>query len=203
VPRRYILFIALTLSVVLLDQWTKYLAVEHLTSHFDATQGVAARLSALYSDPPPRTGYFHFPARGNAEVLRNLLRFRYAENPGAAFGLFRNLPPNLRTPLFHIVSIGAVLLIFSFLRKLGGRREERWAALGLPLVLGGALGNYIDRLARSFVIDFIEAHWFDKAYWPAFNVADSAICVGVALLLVDSVVRRESKQAPSAQTTAS
>jgi signal peptidase II len=189
----------LTLSVVLLDQWTKYLAVEHLTSHFDASQGVAARMSALYSEPPPKTGYFHFPSRGNAEVVKNLLRFRYAENPGAAFGLFRNLPQALRTPLFHLVSIGAVVMIFSFLRKLRGMPEERWAALGLPLVMGGALGNYIDRLARSFVIDFIEAHWFDKAYWPAFNVADSAICVGVALLLLDSVLRREGRQAPAAE----
>jgi signal peptidase II len=196
VPRRYILFIALTLSVVLLDQWTKYLAVEHLTSHFDASQGVTARLSSLYADSPaPKTGYFHFPARGNAEVVKNLLRFRYAENPGAAFGLFRNLPPNFRTPLFHLVSIGAVVMIFSFLRKLRGMPEERLAALGLPLVMGGALGNYIDRLSRSFVIDFIEAHWFDKAYWPAFNVADSAICVGVALLMLDSVLRREGKTA--------
>jgi signal peptidase II len=60
-------------------------------------------------------------------------------------------------------------------------------------VLGGALGNYLDRLARGFVIDFIEAHWHERATWPSFNVADSCIVVGVGLLLLDGLLRRESK----------
>jgi signal peptidase II len=62
-------------------------------------------------------------------------------------------------------------------------------------VLGGALGNYVDRIARGFVIDFLEAHWFDKAAWPSFNIADAAICVGVGMLVVDAFVRREEKVA--------
>ena len=74
----------------------------------------------------------------------------------------------------------------------------------LPLVLGGAIGNYIDRIARAFVIDFLEAHWYDKAAWPSFNVADAAIVVGVGLLMVDAFVRKETptetpKQDKSAQ----
>ncbi|MGA9522351.1 MAG: signal peptidase II [Myxococcaceae bacterium] len=197
--RRYVLFLVVTLAVVFLDHWTKYLAVEHLTSFFDAHEGVSAELGALYGDPPPQAGVFHYPPRGKVEVIDGLLRFRYAENPGAAWGLFRTLPPNVRGPLFHVVTIGAVILIFGFFRTLTGKPEEKWAVWGLPLILGGALGNYIDRIARAFVIDFIEAHWFDKAYWPAFNIADAAICIGVGCMVVDSFVR---KPAPAVETGA-
>jgi signal peptidase II len=117
---------------------------------------------------------------------------RYQENPGAAWGLFRNLPEDVRAPLFHVVSIGAIILILHYFRKLTGTdRAERWALWGLPLVLGGAIGNYFDRLARGFVIDFIEAHWFTKATWPSFNVADTAICIGVGMLVLDALIRRE------------
>lgn len=196
-PRRFVFFLVLSLSLVVLDQWTKYLAVEHLTSHFDATEGFAADFGALYADPPPITGGYHFAPRGKVEVIDGLLRFRYAENQGAAWGLFRTLPPNVRGPLFHLVSIGAILLITWYFRSLSGKPEEKWALLGLPLVLGGAIGNYIDRIARSFVIDFIEAHWFDKAYWPSFNVADMAIVAGVAALIIDAIVRKEHKPARS------
>ncbi len=116
-------------------------------------------------------------------VSESYLRFRYAENPGAAWGLFRNLPPGVRGPLFHVVSIGAVILIGYYFSKLSGSNPaEKWALYGLPLVLGGALG-------------FIEAHWHDRAAWPSFNIADSAICVGVGLLVIDSIVRREKKKA--------
>jgi signal peptidase II len=197
VPRRYILFVVVTLVVVLLDQWTKYLAVDKLTSHFDSAEGASAELGKLFSDPPAQgPGGYHYTPRGKVDVIDGLLRFRYAENPGAAWGLFRSLPPGPRGVLFHIVSLGAIVLISWYFRKLQGKREERFVTLGLPLVLGGAIGNYIDRIARSFVIDFIEAHWFDKAYWPSFNVADMAICVGVGCLLVDAFVRKEKKKQP-------
>jgi signal peptidase II len=196
VSRRSFFFIALTAAIVLFDQWTKYLAVGHLTAHFDGHDGAAAELRALYSDPPPASSGYHYLPRGEVEIARNVLRLRHAENPGAAWGLFRDLPPGLRGLVFHVVSIGAVVMIIAYFRRLSGRPEERWALVGLPLVLGGAIGNYIDRLARSFVIDFIEAHWFDRAHWPSFNVADVAITVGVICLLIDGLVRRERKDAP-------
>lgn len=195
-PRRYILFLVITLGVVLLDQWTKLLAVDSLTTHFEGREGVAQEVGALYANPPELgPGGFHFAPTGKIEVIPGLLRFRYAENPGAAWGLFRKLPPDVRGPLFHVVSIGAIVLISWYFRKLRGNRDERWALVGLPLVLGGAIGNYVDRVARSFVIDYIEAHWHDQAYWPSFNVADMAICVGVACLMIDAFVRRERKRA--------
>ncbi|RKG79831.1 signal peptidase II [Corallococcus exercitus] len=203
-PRKYAILLALTLGVIVLDQWTKYLVVRDLTTRFDGTTTLSERLGAFYSPAEgPEFRGLHFQPKTHVEVAENFFRLRYAENPGAAWGMFRNLPPNVRGPLFHLVSLGAVLLIVFYFRKLSGTDPaEVWALWGLPLVLGGALGNYIDRVARAFVIDFLEAHWYDKAAWPSFNVADMAICVGVGMLVVDAFVRKE-KPAPSAPAKAS
>ena len=78
---------------------------------------------------------------------------------------------------------------------------SRLLASGLALILGGALGNVIDRVARGHVVDFIHVHWFDSWYFPAFNVADSAITIGAALLILDSLLEarraRPAGQAPA------
>jgi signal peptidase II len=199
VPRKFLLLLAVALGIVLLDQWTKYLAVAEFTTRFAGLSGGGERLAAFFRSEPA-VGYdgYHFRPRGEKDVVDGYLRLHYAENKGAAWGLFRNLPENVRGPLFHVVSLGAVVLITFYYRKLSDSAppEERWARWGLPLVLGGALGNYVDRLTRGFVVDFIQAHWQDRAYWPSFNVADMAISVGVGLLLVDALVRKE-KPAPA------
>ncbi len=191
--RKYVILVAVALVVVVSDQWTKYLTLKHLTTAFDqTTTPISVFLGAA---PDQRFDGYHYESKQAITLNESFFRLRYAENPGAAFGLFRSFPENIRGPLFHLVSIGAVLMITFFFSKLTGmKREERWALWGLPLVLGGAVGNYIDRLARGFVIDFLEAHWFDKAAWPSFNVADMAICVGVGMLVVDSFVRKEPKK---------
>ena len=197
--RKLVTLFAIALAVVAVDQVVKYWMVGELTSRFDGLRTVGARLAALYGTPPPE-GFdgLHFRPKRSITVSPDYLRIRYAENTGAAFGLFRGLPAPIRGPLFHLVSIGAVILITAYYLRLSGRsREERFARLGLPLVLGGALGNYLDRLARGFVIDFVEAHWHDRATWPSFNVADTCIVVGVGLLLLDGLVRRERKTAVS------
>ena len=188
-PRKYVWLVAIALSVIALDQWTKFLTLDKLTTAFD---GVPSR-AAVFLGAAPQPGFdgYHFRPKDQIVLSDDFFRLRYAENPGAAFGLFRTVPDNLRGPLFHLVSIGAVILIGYYFAKLKGAKNERWAKWGLPLVLGGAIGNYVDRLARGFVIDFLEAHWFEKAYWPAFNIADSAIVVGVGLLIIDSFVRKE------------
>jgi signal peptidase II len=197
VPRKYLLLLTVALGVIVLDQWTKYVVVRELTTRFDDRPTLGERLSAMYGEPPA-VGFdgLHYRSKRHIEVSPSFFRLRYAENPGAAWGLFRSMPPDLRVPLFHVVSIGAVVLITWYFSRLSGKDpKERWAYYGLPLVLGGAIGNYIDRLARAFVIDFLEAHWYDKAYFPSFNVADSAICVGVGMLIIDSFVRRETPKA--------
>ncbi|HUM11448.1 MAG TPA: signal peptidase II [Myxococcaceae bacterium] len=194
--RKLVILYVSALALVLIDQWVKYEMVAALTTRFDGLPTVGSRLGALYG-PAPAPGWdgLHFRPRRPIVLSENFLMLRYAENPGAAFGLFRRLPAGARGPLFHLVSIGAVVLITLYYLRLSGAREERWALGGLPLVLGGAIGNWVDRLARGFVIDFIEAHWKNVYTWPSFNVADSAIVVGVLLLLVDGIVRRERKTA--------
>lgn len=198
VPRKYLFFAALVLVVVALDQWTKYLALGELTNAFDRTGSFGERLAVMFSAAPPEPveGYGHFARKRAVVISESFFQFRYDENPAAAFGLGRSLPDGVRGPLFHLVSIGAVILItVSFSRLSGKDKAERWAYVGLPLVLGGAIGNWIDRIARGFVIDFIGAHWYDKAAWPSFNIADSAICVGVGMLMIDAWVRKEKKTA--------
>ena len=196
--RKLVVLYVSALALVLVDQWVKYEMVGRLTTRFDGLPSVSERLGALYG-PAPAPGWdgLHFRPKRPIVFSEDFLMLRYAENPGAAFGLFRRLPPGARGPLFHLVSIGAVVLITLYYLRLNGTREERWALIGLPLVLGGALGNWVDRLARGFVIDFIEAHWRSVYTWPSFNVADSAIVVGVILLLVDGMVRRDRKAAPA------
>ena len=186
-------------GVVLADQLVKYEVVEALTTRLDGLPTLSARLHAMYStgptdaDPAPDSFWgLHFHSKRFITVLPRFFRIRYAENPGAAWGLFRTVPEHLRIPLFHVVSLGAVVLISMYYGKLTGVPQERWARWGLPFVLGGALGNYVDRLARGFVVDFLEAHWMDKAAWPSFNVADSCICIGVGMLFIDSLVRKEA-----------
>ena len=192
--RKLVVLYVSALALVLVDQWVKYEMVAALTTRFDGLPTVGARLGALYgSAPAPGWDGLHFRPRRPIVFSDDFLMLRYAENPGAAFGLFRRLPPAARGPLFHLVSIGAVVLITLYYLRLSGAKEERWALIGLPLVLGGALGNWVDRLARGFVIDFIEAHWKGVYTWPSFNVADSAIVVGVILLLIDGMVRRDRK----------
>ena len=194
VARKLAFLLAVSLVIVLADQWTKYLVLRDLTGRFHGLPTVGERLSAMYASPPPLgSDGLHFRPNRPITVFERFLRLRYAENPGAAWGLFRNLSEKVRGPFFHVVSIAAIILITYYFFRLTGAREEKWARLGLPLVLGGALGNYMDRLSRAFVIDFIEAHWMDKVAWPSFNVADSAICVGVGMLILDSFVRREPK----------
>jgi signal peptidase II len=195
VSRKYVLLLVITLVCVVLDQWTKYVVVRELTSRFDGFDTTSERLSAMYSEPPTAgADGLHFTPKRYITVSDRYLRLRYAENPGAAWGMFRTLAPKYRGPLFHVVSIGAVILITFYFSKLTGRDpKERWALYGLPLVLGGALGNYIDRIARGFVVDFIEAHWMDSYAWPSFNIADSAICIGVGMLVVDAFVRKEER----------
>lgn len=186
---------AIALAVVVVDQAVKFWMVDELTSRFDGLPTLGARLKALYGTPPPE-GFdgLHFRPKHTVTISPDYLRIRYAENTGAAFGLFRTLPPVARGLLFHLVSLGAVVLITVYYLRLSPTAPaERFARMGLPLVLGGAIGNYVDRLARGFVIDFIEAHWHERATWPSFNVADSCIVVGVGLMLLDGLLRRESK----------
>jgi signal peptidase II len=106
-------------------------------------------------------------------------------NPGAAFGFLATLPDQVRNPFFVAISVAAVALIaFYHARYL---RTHRLASMALSLVLGGALGNLIDRLRYGVVVDFLDVHIY-QYHWPAFNVADSAISIGVSLMILDMLL---------------
>ncbi len=115
--------------------------------------------------------------------LLPFLSITYARNTGAAFSLLAGAPSVLRLSLFVGITVAAMFLLASYLRQTPEDRPWQIAALGM--VLGGAAGNLICRLRYGEVIDFVLLHWDDLA-WPVFNVADSAISVGVALLLLSS-----------------
>ncbi|PLY01940.1 MAG: signal peptidase II [Desulfuromonas sp.] len=113
-------------------------------------------------------------------LIDNFLALTYVRNKGAAFGIFAD--SSFRIPFFITVSIAAVIGIIWFYRKVA--EEQRLLQWALALVFCGAVGNLIDRIRFGEVIDFIDVHWYQH-HWPAFNVADSCISVGVALMLVD------------------
>jgi signal peptidase II len=125
-------------------------------------------------------------------VIPGFFDIVFVLNPGAAFGFLATLSEQVRNPLFILISILAVVLIvFYHTRYL---RSHRLVSVALGLVLGGAVGNLIDRLRYGMVVDFLDVH-AGPYHWPAFNVADSAISVGVSLMILDMLLdwRRERK----------
>jgi signal peptidase II len=104
-------------------------------------------------------------------------------NTGAAFSILSDAGGWQRW-LFIGLALAISLVMAAWLRQL--QADERLTAYGLALIIGGAVGNLIDRLWLGKVVDFLQWHW-EQWYWPAFNLADSAITVGVALLLVDGL----------------
>jgi signal peptidase II len=116
-----------------------------------------------------------------AAVLDIILTY----NTGAAFSFLADANGWQRW-LFVLLALGVSAVLLAWLRRLHGRRQGLLAC-GLALIVGGALGNMIDRLSHARVVDFIHVHW-GAHYFPAFNVADSAITVGACLLILDAVL---------------
>jgi signal peptidase II len=108
-----------------------------------------------------------------------------AYNKGAAFS-FLNDQGGWQRYLFTAIGIAAVAYIIYLLRRHSGQRMFCWA---LALIMGGAIGNVIDRLAYGHVIDFLDFHYAGIGHFPAFNIADSAICIGAALFILDELRR--------------
>ena len=107
-----------------------------------------------------------------------------AHNRGAAFS-FLNDASGWQRWFFIVLGIAAAVFIVWLLARHGGQRLFGWA---LALILGGAVGNVIDRMLHGYVVDFLQVHW-GGAYFPSFNVADSAITVGAVLLILDELRR--------------
>ena len=122
--------------------------------------------------------------------LLPFFNFTYVRNYGAAFS-FLSEAGGWQRWLFTLVAVGFSTLLTVWLRK---QSASLWKLnLAYTLVIGGALGNLIDRLMHGFVVDFIDFYW-GKSHYPAFNIADSAIFIGAVLIIWDSFFNSESKQ---------
>ena len=194
--RRWYILLSLVLVVLVLDQATKFWAVGRLTRAFELHEadGVFAQIAVFFD--AEKLEKLRAPS---VVVHRDFWHFKYVENPGAAWGMLGRLPDGLRIPFFWGVSLVAMTLIFAFFRRLS--ENARLLQVALSLVLGGALGNFVDRVARGYVIDFIDWHWRNQPHlhWPTFNVADVGICVGVSLLLVQSLFGRHPLGEPEGE----
>lgn len=119
-------------------------------------------------------------------VIDGFFNITYLRNPGAAFGFLANAAPLFRSLFLIAVSAAAIVMILYFLAK--NRSAAMLLTFSLSLILGGAVGNLIDRIRFGSVVDFLD-FYIASHHWPAFNVADSAISVGAVLLIVEMLKR--------------
>jgi signal peptidase II len=113
-------------------------------------------------------------------VINNFFNLTLTFNPGVAFGLFSNLDPLVRALTLSSVSLIAIGVIIYLMRS--QFKNDAIARVALSMILGGAFGNIIDRLRFGAVVDFLDFYYMSY-HWPAFNIADSAICVAVFILI--------------------
>ena len=144
----------------------KWLSISAIVVAFDLYSKHLIQQHFVFGDLHSVTSFF------------DLVRYH---NEGSAFG-FLNDAGGWQKWFFNGISIVASVVIIYLLKK---HTNEKLFCAGLALVLGGAIGNLYDRITLGYVVDFLNFH-LNNHYWPAFNVADSAICVGVGLLLLDS-----------------
>ena len=203
VTNRWMILIVVGLSLAVLDQGTKFLAIKYLTPGLVKAKlgkGVDEQVSTQELESVRQEmsffeslSYFYRHPKHPCilrlssqcpthPVIEGFWNHRYVENPGGAWGLLADSSEQIRAPFFLIVSIGALIFIIGFFRQL--EEHQKLMILSLSLVFGGALGNLIDRLHLSYVIDFIDWHVGDW-HWPTFNIADAGITIGVILLLVE------------------
>ncbi len=122
----------------------------------------------------------------------------HARNPGAAFSLLADAPAWFRGPFFVGITVLAIAVLFCAISRLPA--EDRLTRVALGGVLGGAIGNLIDRLIYGEVTDFIDVHWRSH-HWPAFNVADSSITIAVSAVILHSMFGRSEPSRARVKTS--
>ena len=157
---RYLVLITMALTIISLDQITKFLIHHSMRLH----ESIA--------------------------IVEGFFAITYIRNPGAAFGFLADLGDQFRFYFFVTISIVALIFLGIFFYKTP--REDLLTQVGISLVVGGALGNLIDRLRLGEVIDFLD-FFIGSSHWPAFNVADSAISIGLALLILQLFLRSKAE----------
>ena len=128
-------------------------------------------------------------------VIPNFFQLVHVRNTGAAFGLGANASSKLVPILLNVgaIAVFCVVVVYAFRTAV----TDRLLQTGLHLILGGAIGNLIDRFRFGYVVDFLDVY-VGTHHWPAFNVADSAICIGIALLFFD--MRKKPETSTAAET---
>lgn len=164
--KRYLLIILLAILTIGADQATKWWARSTL-------KGAPAKV-----------------------IVPDYFSLEYHENPGSAFGMFRNFP----YARYLLIGVGviALILVWTMIQKVEKRKTI--ADIAFALVAGGAIGNQVDRIYIGRVVDFILMHWQRKYFWPAYNVADTALVVGVILLILVMGRKPEAATAVNAKT---
>lgn len=122
-------------------------------------------------------------------VIDGFFNIVYVLNPGAAFGFLRGLDDSYRQIFFIVVTIIAIVFILYLMNN----EKSKLSAYAFALVLSGAIGNLIDRIHTSYVVDFLD-FYIGSYHWPAFNIADSCITIGITILLIDSFFIKKSKK---------
>ena len=136
-----------------------------------------------------------FDVHQSTNVIPGFFDITYVRNSGAAFGLFASVDSSLKAVLLNSVAVLVFLVVSAYALR-SSHRSIR-LQMGFALILGGAVGNLLDRVRFGYVVDFLDFS-ISSHHWPAFNVADSAIVAGVGLLFLD-MLRNESEETPAPQ----
>jgi signal peptidase II len=136
------------------------------------------------------------PLHSSVTVIPGMVDFTHVRNSGAAFGILNAVDFPFKTALIAVIATGALIGVGMYAASLA--HHQLVARIGLALIIGGAAGNLIDRLAAGSVVDFVDVYWRTWHFW-AFNVADSAITVGVAIMILDMMgIDRKTAKAEGA-----
>ncbi len=126
-------------------------------------------------------------------LISDFIYLTYIQNPGTAFGFMANMETFVRIPFFVAITTAACFIVYTYQRLIP--QEKQFTRVALGLVLGGALGNFVDRILYGKVIDFIDMRYHDFQ-WYIFNVADSCITVGLIFLLIEFIWGANRKTEP-------
>ena len=159
-------YLLIALAIIALDAWTKTLVASRIDLHDSIT------------------------------LIPDFFQLVHVRNTGAAFGIGANAESRIVPLLLNIGAIGVFFVVVAYAFRTAV--TDRVLQIGLHLILGGAIGNLIDRFRLGYVVDFLDVYmnWGGVAHhWPAFNVADSAICIGIGLLFLD--MRKKPEEQPA------
>jgi signal peptidase II len=134
------------------------------------------------------------PLHTSVTVIPNLVDFTHVRNTGAAFGILNNLEFPFKTVVIAVIATAALVGVGMYAASLA--HHQLVARVGLALIIGGAAGNLLDRIALGSVVDFVDVYWNSYHFW-AFNVADSAITVGVAIMIIDMLGTEKNARGPT------